>query len=287
MKIIKSIMMASLTIFLTTGCSLTKDSLEDATIYTTIYPIEYLTEALYSDYATIESIYPSGADVSSYELTERQIRNYADSDLFIYNGLGNEKNIAKDLINQNDNLLIIDVSNGLNYTYGIEELWMSPNNYLMLAKNIRDYLTEYLESKTIIDYVNEQYDILAENLSLKDADLRAIGKEADTKGTNTLVVSDNAFRFLENYGFEIISLDEETLTEGSLNSIRDAFDDDIYDTIFVLDNNYTDNINSIIEDYEVNTIDVDSMITYEEPNTDCFQNMQTFIDNIRNLTLAD
>ena len=48
-----------------------------------------------------------------------------------------------------------------------------------------------------------------------------------------------------------------------------------------------DNINSIIEDYEVNTIDVDSMITYEEPNTDCFQNMQTFIDNIRNLTLAD
>lgn len=164
---------------------------------------------------------------------------------------------------------------------------MSPNNYLMLAKNIRDYLTEYLESKTIIDYVNEQYDILAENLSLKDADLRAIGKEADTKGTNTLVVSDNAFRFLENYGFEIISLDEETLTEGSLNSIRDAFDDDIYDTIFVLDNKYTDNINSIIEDFEVNTIDVDSMITYEESNTDCFQNMQTFIDNIRNLTLAD
>ena len=82
-------------------------------------------------------------------------------------------------------------------------------------------------------------------------------------------------------------MDEETLTESSLNSIRDAFDDDIYDTIFVLDNNYTDNINSIIEDFEVNTIDVDSMITYEESNTDCLQNMQTFIDNIRNLTLAD
>ena len=287
MKILTKIICASLAGILLTGCSLTKDSLEDATIYTTIYPIEYLAEALYSDYATIESIYPSGADVNNYELTERQIRNYAKSDLFIYNGLGTEKNIAKDLINQNDNLLIIDVSNGLNYTYGMEELWMSPNNYLMLAKNIRDYLTEYLQSKTIIDYVDAQYATLSENLSLKDADLRAIGKEADSKGSNTLVVSDNVFQFLENYGFEIVSLDEETLTESSLNNIREAFDDGTYNTIFVLDNNYTENINSIIEDFEANTIDVSSMTTEDSENSDCLNNMQLFIDNIRNLTLAD
>ena len=287
MKSLIKIISATFVGLMLTGCSLTKDSLEDATIYTTVYPIEYLTESLYSDYATISSIYPSGADVSNYSLTDKQIREYAKGDLFIYNGLGNEKNIAKDLINRNDNLLIIDVSNGLNYTNGMEELWMSPNNYLMLAKNIRDYLTEYLQSKTIIDYVNAQYDILAENLSLKDADLRAIGKEADSKGTNRLLVSDNVFRFLENYGFEIVSLDEETLTESALNNIREAIDADEFDTIFVLDNNYTENINSIIEDYEVNTIDVSSMSTYEENNSDCLQNMQTFIDNIRNLTLAD
>lgn len=287
MKSLIKIIGATFVGLMLTGCSLTKDSLEDATIYTTVYPIEYLTESLYSDYATISSIYPSGADVSNYSLTDKQIKEYAKGDLFIYNGLGNEKNIAKDLINRNDNLLIIDVSNGLNYTNGMEELWMSPNNYLMLAKNIRDYLTEYLQSKTIIDYVNAQYDILAENLSLKDADLRAIGKEADSKGTNRLLVSDNVFRFLENYGFEIVSLDEETLTESALNNIREAIDADEFDTIFVLDNNYTENINSIIEDYEVNTIDVSSMSTYEENNSDCLQNMQTFIDNIRNLTLAD
>lgn len=287
MKSLIKIISATFVGLMLTGCSLTKDSLEDATIYTTVYPIEYLTESLYSDYATISSIYPSGADVSNYSLTDKQIKEYAKGDLFIYNGLGNEKNIAKDLINRNDNLLIIDVSNGLNYTNGMEELWMSPNNYLMLAKNIRDYLTEYLQSKTIIDYVNAQYDILAENLSLKDADLRAIGKEADSKGTNRLLVSDNVFRFLENYGFEIVSLDEETLTESALNNIREAIDADEFDTIFVLDNKYTENINSIIEDYEVNTIDVSSMSTYEENNSDCLQNMQTFIDNIRNLTLAD
>ena len=212
MNLIKKIFLLGLTSFLMTGCSLTKDNLEDATIYTTVYPIEYLTEFLYSDYATIESIYPNGADVTTYELTEKQLKEYADSDLFIYNGLGNEKNIAKDMININDNLLIIDVANGLNYTYGIEELWMSPNNCLMLAKNIKDYLIEYLESTTIIDYVKAKYAELSEILSLKDADLRAIGKEARENGTNTLIVSNDVFKFLENYGFEIISLDENTLT---------------------------------------------------------------------------
>ena len=284
MNLIKKGFLLVLAIFLTTGCSLTKDSLEDATIYTTVYPIEYLTEFLYSDYAEVDSIYPNGADVSNYELTEKQLREYAKSDLFIYNGLGNEKNIAKDMININDNLLIIDVSNGLNYTYGIEELWMSPNNYLMLAKNIKDYLIEYLESTTIIDYVEDKYDELAEILSLKDADLRAIGKEARENGTNTLIVSNDVFKYLENYGFEVISLDEETVTESTLNSVRDEFDEGTYDTIIVLDDNYTDSINSIIEDYEANTIDVSSMASFVEGSSDYITVMQQFIDDLRNLS---
>ena len=287
MNLIKKGFLLILAIFLTTGCSLTKDNLEDATIYTTVYPIKYLTEFLYSDYAEVDSIYPNGADVPNYELTEKQLREYAKSDLFIYNGLGNEKNIAKDMININDNLLIIDVSNGLNYTYGIEELWMSPNNYLMLAKNIKDYLIEYLESTTIIDYVESKYDELAEILSLKDADLRAIGKEARENGTNTLIVSNDVFKYLENYGFEVISLDEKTVTESTLNSVRDEFDEGTYDTIIVLDNNYTDSINSIIEDYEANTIDVSSMASFVEGSSDYITVMQQFIDDLRNLSLTD
>ncbi|HIS12307.1 MAG TPA: zinc ABC transporter substrate-binding protein [Candidatus Onthocola stercoravium] len=287
MNLIKKGFLLVLAIFLTTGCSLTKDSLEDATIYTTVYPIGYLTEFLYSDYAEVDSIYPNGADVLNYELTEKQLREYAKSDLFIYNGLGNEKNIAKDMININDNLLIIDVSNGLNYTYGIEELWMSPNNYLMLAKNIKDYLIEYLESTTIIDYVKGKYDELAEILSLKDADLRAIGKEARENGTNTLIVSNDVFKYLENYGFEVISLDEETVTESTLNSVRDEFDEGTYDTIIVLDDNYTDSINSIIGDYEANTIDVSSMASFVEGSSDYITVMQQFIDDLRNLSLTD
>lgn len=285
MKFKKIILMLIPLMFLT-GCNLKKDNLESATIYTTIYPIKYLTEFLYKDYATIESIYPSGADVVSYELTSKQIKKYAKADLFIYNGLSNEKTITKNLINKNKNLLIIDVSNGLSYTYGVKELWMSPNNYLMLAKNIKDYLKEYLDSKIIVNYVDQKYEDLAEILSLKDAELRSIGKEAKEKGTNTIVVSDNVFKFLENYDFHVVSLDEETLTEGTLNSIRNNFKKENYNTILVLDNNYTDNINSIIKDYKAKAIDVKSMINVDSDNTDDYLTvMQDLIDNIRNICL--
>lgn len=284
----KKILGLALCLLLLSGCSLNKDNLENAQIYTTIYPIKYLTEFLYKDYATIESIYPSGADVLDYELTDKQIKKYSKADLFIYNGLSNEKNITKNLINKNKNLLIIDVSNGLSYTYGVKELWMSPNNYLMLAKNIKDYLKEYLKSKIIIQYVDEKYEELSEILSLKDADLRSIGKEASSKGNNTLVVSDNTFKFLENYGFNIVSLDEETLTESSLNAIQSNFKKKQYSTIFVLDNNYTDNINDLIKKYGAKTIDIKSMINIDSTNTDDYLTvMQEFIDNIRNVCNVD
>lgn len=285
MKFKKIILMLIPLMFLT-GCNLKKDNLESATIYTTIYPIKYLTEFLYKDYATIESIYPSGADVVSYELTSKQIKKYAKADLFIYNGLSNEKTITKNLINKNKNLLIIDVSNGLSYTYGVKELWMSPNNYLMLAKNIKDYLKEYLDSKIIVNYVDQKYEDLAEILSLKDAELRSIGKEAKEKGTNTIVVSDNVFKFLENYDFNVVSLDEENLTEGTLNSIKNNFKKGNYNTILVLDNNYTDNINSLVKDYKAKAIDVKSMINVDSDNTDDYLTvMQDLIDNIRNICL--
>lgn len=291
MKNLKKIILLIIPIIIITGCSFTKDNLENATVYTTIYPVEYLTKYLYQDYAKIESIYPSDADILNYDPTEKQIKKYAKADLFIYNGLSNEKNIAKNLINKNRNLLIIDVSNGLTYTHGIKELWMSPNNYLMLAKNIKDSLKGELKSKIIKEYVDEKYNELAQKLSLMDAELRAISKEAQDKGTNTLIVSDDALKFLEGsngYGFNIVSLDEESLTESSLNAIKNNFSKKTYTTIIVLDNNYTDNINSIIKEYNAKTINISSMSTLtENADSDYLAAMQEFIDNIRNITIED
>lgn len=283
----KKITLLILAIFLTTACSLTKDDLEDAQIYTTVYPIEYLVNLLYGEYSTIESIYPEGADVESYELTKKQIKDYAEADIFVYNGLSDEKTITKNLINENNDLLIIDVSYGLDYIYGIEELWMSPNNCLMLAKNIRNYLTDFLTSKYIIEEVNKNYDDFAETISLMDADLRAIGKESAEKGTNTLVVTDDVFFFLQDYGFNIISLDEETATEATISNMKNAYKKGTYDSIIVVDNQSSEAIADIIGDDSVTKIHISTMTNNTENDDPYINQMQQFIDNIRNLTLSD
>ena len=40
----------------TSGC-LKRDNLEDITIYTTVYPFEYITNQLYGEHSTIKSIF--------------------------------------------------------------------------------------------------------------------------------------------------------------------------------------------------------------------------------------
>ena len=43
-------------------------------------------------------------------------------------------------------MLIIDATYGLNYNNNLTELWLAPNNFLMLAKNIKTSLNEYLDN---------------------------------------------------------------------------------------------------------------------------------------------
>ena len=114
--------------FCLSGC-LKEDKLTNNNVYTSIYPIQYLTNYLYGTEKNVTSIYPNGADVSKYKLTNKQKETYSKGALFVYNGLTNEKELAREFLNDNKDMLLIDVSYGLNYEKNIEELWLSPNNY--------------------------------------------------------------------------------------------------------------------------------------------------------------
>ena len=73
MKKKKILILLIITISLLSGCELKKDSMEDITIYTTIYPIRYLIDSLYGENSTIYSIYPSGVDPKNFELSDKKI----------------------------------------------------------------------------------------------------------------------------------------------------------------------------------------------------------------------
>lgn len=232
-----------------TGC-LKRDEFENVTVYTTSYPIEFLTNILYGYNSDVRSIFPAGVDIRTFELTEKQKRDFSRAAIFIYSGLTDEKKLAKDFINRNRNLRIIDVSFGLRYEHSVEELWLSPNNFLMLAINIRNNLQDFITNRFIIDEIETNYRVrLEEPLSLMDAQLRNIGRMSRNDNRNTIIASCRLFRFLENYGFEVIVLDED-LTVSSLNTITENFRDDTFKYIFIRHNETpSELINDLVDNH--------------------------------------
>ncbi len=263
------------------GCSLNKDPLDGALVRTTTYPITYLTNKLYGEFAEVVSIYPEGAISSKYKLNDKLITKYAKCDLFIYNGLTEEKNIAKKFVNKNKRILLIDVSYGLSVQTDTEELWLSPNNYLMLAKNIKDHLLEYLNNKYIKEQVVENYNTLAEELSLMDVDMRNLGTAAIEKNNNTILTTANQFKYLENYGFNVISLEnidlsDEVILENFKSKQYIAFIND-----YSIKNNLT---NNLMLNYSTRVVNFNN-ITDNEVLEDYISIMNKFITDLESIVL--
>jgi len=181
-----------------------RDSLEDVDIYTTVYPIEFVTDYLYGYNSRVSSIYPAEVDLDKYALTEKQINKYSKGAIFVYNGLTNEKSIARDLLNSNNDLKIIDVSQGLDYVNSTVELWMNPGDFLMLSYNIKNGLEEYINNNSIIEEIEKNYESLKVLISTYDAELEMIPDNTDDK---TIVIANSSLNFLSKYGFDVIDID--------------------------------------------------------------------------------
>ena len=212
-----------------TGC-IKRDSMEDITIYTTNYPIEYITKRLYGDHATIHSIYPDGVDIESYKLTNKQIKDYSDSDLYIFNGLSNEKSYVNDMRKNNKNLKIIDTTLAMEYNNAPEELWLDPSNFLMMAQNVKTGFSEYTDSYYLNNDIKENYEQLKIEASNLDAKIKQIVTNGDTK---VIVADSNLFKFLEKYDLTVYSLeDKENLNDKTLSTIKSLIDNGEINYIF-------------------------------------------------------
>lgn len=202
----------------TTAC-FKRDMLEDIQIYTTNYPMEYITNRLYGEHSVIESIYPDGVTIHNFKLTDKQIKDYSKGSLFIFNGLlENEKDYVIKMMDANKNMKIIDTTLSMEYGSDIEELWLNPTNFLMLAQNVRNGLTEYISNHYLKEEINTNYDALKLEISSLDAKFKLVSESTNGK---TIVVSSDLFTFLEKYNFNVISLDEnESLTQKTVSDVE-------------------------------------------------------------------
>lgn len=231
---------------ISTGC-FKRDSLEDITIYTTTYPIEYITNYLYGEHSTIYSIYPNGTDIKKYSLTSKQIEDYSKMDMYIFSGLTDEKDYVTPLFKHNKNLMIIDASQSMSYTYNANELWLDPSNFLMLSLNIKNGLNEYITNHYLKKEIVTNYENLKLEISNIDAKFSLMSESTDNP---TIVVDSNTFKFLEKYGFNIISLDETTVTEKNISDVTNMIKNNQISYIFTTNIN---NLSTTVSTIEQNT----------------------------------
>lgn len=287
-RIFKGLFLIGLVLMLSTSC-IKRDDMENIDIYTTIYPINYIIERLYGNYSTINSIYPTGVDIDNYEFTDKQLNDFSNGTLFIYNGLSNEKQVARKLININRELKIIDVAYGLKNEYGEDdssELWLSPNNYLMLATTLKNNLIDYIDNNYIKDEIEKNYKKLQEELSLIDAEMRTIASSSAQKGKNTIIVAQNSLKYLENYGFNVISLED---SKNYTNQLKANFDSETYKYIFSLDGKTNDKVDDLVKNHKAQIVTVNTMkvLSDEEVknNEDYINITRTFIKNLSDVVL--
>ena len=213
-----------------TGCNAI-NNMENITIYTSSYPIEFVTKKLYGDHAKVYNMYPQGIDLNNYKLTDKQVSDYANSDLIIYNGLSDEQKYIVKMINKNNKLKIIDATSKIEYSSSIDEIWINPSNLLKIAKNTKDGLDEYINSNLVKEEINTNYEELKVEISSIDADLKEMVENASDK---TIVTSSNKLNFLTKYGMNVISVDESTLTDKTLSDAKKALQSDSISYLFVI-----------------------------------------------------
>lgn len=249
-----------------TGCNVKKDNMEGITIYTTIYPIRYLIDSLYGDNSTIYSIYPAGVDTNEFDLSDKKLEEYANTDLFVFNSLDRDRDFAVKMINKNKNLKVIDVSLGMTYDYDIAELWFNPYNYLMMAQNTKSGLLEYVTNPYLISNdddtgIEGKYEILKYNLSRLDADMKENILEATY---NTIVVDNDMFKVLSKYGLNVISLEEnDNLTDTTINEVKKLINNGSIKYIYSSKEETNETAKELIDNYGLELVTLNTMETID------------------------
>ena len=260
----KKIILLIISILCLTGC-FKRDTMEGINIYTTIYPITYITERLYGEYSNIESIYPNGVNIQLekceecdnllYTLTDKQLADYSKADLFIFNSLLYEGEYVKPMFENNKNLKIINATDNLteNDFYGLEEIWLDPSRMLTLARNIKNGFDEYISNYYLKQDVENNFNQLKEELDKLGAKLAETTKDADNK---IIVTNNNMFKFLsrDKYGITVYVINENT-NQKTISDVKSLIENNKVKYIYIRQyDEPSEIINNLIEGTDVEIV---------------------------------
>lgn len=207
-------------------------------IYTTVYPLQYFTERIGEDLVSVNSIYPNGADEHSFEPSQKDMIDLADSDLFFYIGLGLEGFVSKaEQALKNENVTLVATAEHITFEEHTEDehaheetteehaeeteeehaheeedghnhgdvdphVWLDPIYSISLAEEIKEQLLEKLPNNK--DEIEENFAALEKELQQLNEEFTEVTSTAKHK---EFLVSHAAFGYwTERYGLEQISV---------------------------------------------------------------------------------
>ncbi|KKI88879.1 hypothetical protein WQ54_29405 [Bacillus sp. SA1-12] len=250
-------------------------------IYTTIFPLEDFTQKIGGDLVEVESILPPGGDAHTFEPTSKLMVDIAESDGFIYSGVGIESFASQiEEALAKEDVAFISAGEGIeleDHNHEEEEtgeeaahehadeadteeaahdghdhgdtdphVWLDPVLSITLAENIKQSLIEiHPEGKETFE---ENFQQLKSQLEDLDQSFKDLVKTADKK---EILVSHAAYGYWEKrYGIEQISVlglsPTEEPSQKELKEIIDvANEHDINYIIF--ETNVSSNVTDIVQ----------------------------------------
>jgi len=234
MKLVK-VLLALLAIgFVAAGCSTAEESKNsgstERTIYTSLYPLQYIVEKIGGETVQTKSVFPPGGDAHTYEPSSKDMTSIADSDAFIYLGAGLEafaQTAADSLTSQDVELIEIGEheelfitsehdhhhdedhehegeEHGDDHHHGDRDphIWLDPLRMIEMAKIITDELTAlYPEEAAVYE---KNYEELEADLQALDETYQEV---LEGKEDKHILVSHASFGYWEErYGVEQLSV---------------------------------------------------------------------------------
>ncbi len=207
-----------ISIFIFTSCSNEQDNSsdnQDLLIFTSIYPIEFITAQIAGDVAHVKSIYPPGVDAHTYEPKTKEITAIANADAFFYIGSGMEsfsESVASSLQNRQVQLIEIGKQDHLflksdneddNHHHDLDpHIWLDPLKMIAIAALIKEELINISPENEGI--FTNQFKELEGSLQKLDEDFQ---NTLSQKSNKKILVTHAAYSYWENrYDLEQIAI---------------------------------------------------------------------------------
>ncbi|GIO28674.1 metal ABC transporter solute-binding protein, Zn/Mn family [Ornithinibacillus bavariensis] len=288
MKPLSSYISIIMIIILLFGCSSSSQvdiPKEKLSIYTSIYPIQFLVERIGGDTVVTKTIFPPGVEAHSYEPTAKDMVSIAKSDAFIYMGGGMEgfsETIASALESEQVELIPLSANEELfehSHTteiHGAREeehnhhdhnphIWLDPIRMIRMGQSVKDVLIELNPDKRTI--YEKNFNNLSIELKLLDKKFK---ETLQNKTNREILVSHAAYNYWEDrYG--IIQI--------PINGITSSEEPSQKDLVTIIKEADKSNLHYVL--FEQNTINSVSAIIQKEIRAKAFvlHNLEVLTEN--------